>query len=550
MKKLILTIAVCAVTVAASAQNSNVVNAYNEMGDGNFEAAQEYIDKAIEHEKTMGQAKTWLYRGQIYMGLAMSALSPMNQYKVTYTDDAGSEQVVDQTSIAWSYTFEGKAGQAVKLTSTGTDAYAGIMLGDEPAFEGRAEDGTAEASGTLAADGTVTYILVDPAKAEEASGMMMTSIDSYIEAANLDEKDRYEREIAQGLNMMQVQMFNTGVQTYNVGEFEMSYTAFSTSVRISEAMGFMDTLSLYNAGLAGAKCGKNQEALEIFQQCIDLNYVPAGQGEVPDLYVMAAQIHDRNGDKDQALAMIQQGRAAYPDSEMLIREELNIYLLSGDNEGAEKSLADALAKDPDNPMYYYAMGVVYNDMANPTMEVEEANSFPVACICNDDTKVNVADKSACDDRDGFKEFVYAEVGDIVDLPWPDNHEELLGKAVDAYTNAININGSYLDALFNLGALYMNEGVALFQSIQTIPEAVARKEVQAKAKENFCMGLPFMEQALEINQDDPSILQSLKTIYGQLDMLERYQMISDKVKNATPIDISALKAVDVENECTE
>lgn len=550
MKKFIYTIVAIAISATVTAQNSNVVNAYNEMGDGNYEKAAEYIDKAIEHEKTMNNAKTWVYRGQIYMGLAMTKLAPTNMYDVSFTDEGGTVNEETGLTIMWTYSFEGKAGQGVQVSATGIDAYAGIMLGDEVAFEARNADGTAEASGTLSADGNVTYLIVDPAKAEEAANDMMTSIDSYIRGAELDDKDRYEREIAMGLNMSQIQMFNTGVGAYNLGEYEMSFEAFSTAVRIGDAMGVVDTLSLYNMGLAGAKCGKNQDALDAFNRCIEYNYIPAGQGEVADLYIMVAQIHDRSGDNAKALEVIKEGRAAFPDSEMLIREELNIYLLSGDNAGAEQSLAAALEKDPDNPMYYYAMGVVYNDMANPTQEVTEENTVPTGCMCNDDSKINIPDQAACDDRDGFKEYIYAEVGDIVDLPWPDNHDELIGKAVTAYTNALNINPDYLDALFNLGAMYMNEGVALYQSIQTIPDAVMRKDVQTKAKEYFCLALPHMESALRINQDDPGTLQSLKTIYGQLNMLERYQVISDKVKNATPIDYNNLMSLDTENDCNK
>lgn len=550
MKKLLFSVVAFTLCMGVSAQNSAVVNAYNYMNDQEWEKAAEYIDQAIEHEKTMGDAKTWVYRGQIYMGLAMSTLAVGNMYALNYTDETGDPQTVESTTIMWSYSFNGKAGDAVKITSKGKDAYAGVMVGDEVLFEGRSADGTAEASGTLANDGTVTYLIVDPAKGELMQERMLVSIDSYIKGASLDEKDRYEQEIGMGLGMMQAQMFNTGVQVYNMGEYEAAYQAFDKSHEIAEALGVTDTLSLYNAALAGAKCGKNQEAIAAFNQCIEYKYTLGGQMEVAELYVMAAQVMDRDGDKDGALQKIKEGRAAYPDSEMLIREELNIYLQNGDDAGAEASLQAALAKDEGNPMYYYAMGVVYNNMANPTKEIEKENDFVIACICNDESKMSSPDPAACDDRDGLKEYVYAEVGDIVDLPWPENHDDYMQKAINAYEKAINLNEGYLDALFNLGALYMNEGVALIQSIQTIPDAVMRKEVQTQAKANFCNAMPYMQEALTINQDDPAILQSLKTIYGQLDMLDRYEVISAKVNNGTPIDMGALLSKDVENDCTK
>lgn len=53
-------------TLALTAQNSAVVNAYNYMKDGDLAKAAEYIEPAISHEATMGKEKTWRYRGDIY----------------------------------------------------------------------------------------------------------------------------------------------------------------------------------------------------------------------------------------------------------------------------------------------------------------------------------------------------------------------------------------------------------------------------------------------------------------------------------------------------
>jgi tetratricopeptide (TPR) repeat protein len=55
----------------AQAQNSNVVSAYNYMGDGNYAKAVEYIEPAVANDATSGKEKTWRYRGQIYGSIAM-----------------------------------------------------------------------------------------------------------------------------------------------------------------------------------------------------------------------------------------------------------------------------------------------------------------------------------------------------------------------------------------------------------------------------------------------------------------------------------------------
>ncbi len=71
MKK-ILYIAFILASTGAIAQNSKVVSAYNSMNDKEFGKAAELINAAAENEKTMDDAKTWLYRGQIYQSIAQS----------------------------------------------------------------------------------------------------------------------------------------------------------------------------------------------------------------------------------------------------------------------------------------------------------------------------------------------------------------------------------------------------------------------------------------------------------------------------------------------
>jgi tetratricopeptide (TPR) repeat protein len=60
------------------AQPNNVVAAYNYLNRGKLDKAKEAIDKATEHPKTMDDAKTWFYRGNVYLSLH---LTEEEQYK-------------------------------------------------------------------------------------------------------------------------------------------------------------------------------------------------------------------------------------------------------------------------------------------------------------------------------------------------------------------------------------------------------------------------------------------------------------------------------------
>ncbi|MEO8148704.1 MAG: tetratricopeptide repeat protein [Bacteroidia bacterium] len=73
MKKLIvLTVAILSVSLAYS-QKAKVQTAYSYMKEGDLDKAKQYIDEASVNEGSMGMAKTWYYRGQIYQGMFKNA---------------------------------------------------------------------------------------------------------------------------------------------------------------------------------------------------------------------------------------------------------------------------------------------------------------------------------------------------------------------------------------------------------------------------------------------------------------------------------------------
>lgn len=69
-------IAVLLITVMAFsgvyAQSNNVVASFNYLNRGKLDKAKEAIDKAAEHSKTMNDAKTWFYFGNVYLSIQLT----------------------------------------------------------------------------------------------------------------------------------------------------------------------------------------------------------------------------------------------------------------------------------------------------------------------------------------------------------------------------------------------------------------------------------------------------------------------------------------------
>lgn len=74
MKKIALLLGLSMILSIGIAQNFERTSAYNYNKDGKLDKAKLAIDKATVHEKTMGDSKTWLYKGMIYYNIAVNPL--------------------------------------------------------------------------------------------------------------------------------------------------------------------------------------------------------------------------------------------------------------------------------------------------------------------------------------------------------------------------------------------------------------------------------------------------------------------------------------------
>lgn len=186
----------------------------------------------------------------------------------------------------------------------------------------------------------------------------------------------------------------------------------------------------------------------------------------PKLFSMMANMYLDQKDTANALLTINQGRQKYPEDGTLITQGLNIYLTSGRDKEAFDQNEEALKKDPGNPDLYYIKG-------------------------------NLADKL--------------------------NKRE---DCIAAYKKAIELKPDYFDALYNLGALFFNEGAEMANKANSIPASkvaeydAAKKKFEAKFKE----ALPYLEKAYQLNPDDMSTKQSLRQLYTRLgDLVKANEM---------------------------
>ena len=72
MKRLALILGTVLALNAGFAQSAKVVSAFNYLRNNQLDKAKEAIDPTITHEKTMGDPKTWFYRGNVYLAIRLA----------------------------------------------------------------------------------------------------------------------------------------------------------------------------------------------------------------------------------------------------------------------------------------------------------------------------------------------------------------------------------------------------------------------------------------------------------------------------------------------
>ena len=176
----------------------------------------------------------------------------------------------------------------------------------------------------------------------------------------------------------------------------------------------------------------------------------------PDVYRTLAGIQKEQKDTTAALKTLEAGKARFPGNNAITLDELNIYLSRGQTVQIIDKLKNAVASDPTNKSLHFALGTTY---------------------------------------DNLKKYPEAEA---------------------SYKKAIELDANYFDANYNLGALYFNQAVEIFNAANQLPPS-KQKEYEAgvaKSKEQFNNALPVLEKALSLEPNDRNTMIALKEIYAR------------------------------------
>ncbi len=152
-------------------------------------------------------------------------------------------------------------------------------------------------------------------------------------------------------------LFGMGAQKmYEDEQFKEAAELYDFQVKLSDVVGEVDSVSLFNAGLCAERAGDTKMAADRYKKAAEIEY------RVPSIYAIASSALRKDGRTDEAKALITTGQKKYPNNKDILFELVNMNLEAGDNEAAEASLSAAIAADPTNKQLYLTIGTIYLEL--------------------------------------------------------------------------------------------------------------------------------------------------------------------------------------------
>jgi tetratricopeptide (TPR) repeat protein len=196
----------------------------------------------------------------------------------------------------------------------------------------------------------------------------------------------------------------------------------------------------------------------------------ANKYEDPFLYVFRKQAYFGAGDTAKGVAIIDEGFNKYPDNSSIMIELINYYLVTNQGDAALKLLGKAKAADPSNVSYTFAEGTLYDKMGD---------------------------------------FANAE---------------------KSYKVCLDMNPKFFDAAYNLGVLYFNNAVKIYEDASKISDNTEFEKRQKQGDDMLMNAVPYMEKAHELDPTDRSSLETLKTVFYRLKMDDKYQEVVKQINS--------------------
>ena len=302
---------------------------------------------------------------------------------------------------------------------------------------------------------------------------LSVALESYLKAIELDDKNRFSNSVKIKLTLLIGDFTNQAVAAFNEEKYEKALKSFEQIMTIEQTpdykagnQGAVDTVVLFNAGLAAYKANRFDKAIDFYKKAASYKYNGA------KTYEQLIDCYLSKKDTAGALEIMHEGLKEYPGNSAILVQLINVYYKKNKVEDAMRYLDLAISKEPGNESFYFFRGVLFERSQN----TDEA----IKCY-----------EKAIELRPGL---------------------------MDAFFNLGII-------YYNRGVKQVDVANAVPSNL---PEKYDAEK--NKADLEFKKALPYLKKAHEINGSDKITMESLKNVYYRLKMLDKHAEIVEKLKN--------------------
>ncbi len=184
--------------------------------------------------------------------------------------------------------------------------------------------------------------------------LLMTSIDAYKTGYSLGKK--YKQDIESSVNQTVMILGASANEAYKKEMYKDAGEAYEYVALYSNAIGYVDSNSMYNSALCYEKSKDYEKAASTYEKLAKMNYRGSTSA------VMSSNAYRKAGNIEKAKAVINEARKTNASDRELLLELVNINIDEGNAAGAEAALNDAIKTDPNNKQLHYTIGTIYIDL--------------------------------------------------------------------------------------------------------------------------------------------------------------------------------------------
>jgi tetratricopeptide (TPR) repeat protein len=198
-----------------------------------------------------------------------------------------------------------------------------------------------------------------------------------------------------------------------------------------------------------------------------------GPDQLPSFYVQLYSLYTQMEQPEKAEDAINRGIAMYPDNMDLLNTKIQTYLDKEDFEGALGALEAAAEKNPDNQLYFFNIGLIYQNTMND-----------------------------------------------------------LDKAMASFDRAIAIDSAYYDALYSKGVIYSNMSNDIVAEMNELPLNAKSKYKKLKAQKLDLdkQSVYWLEKAYEVKPEAVEVITALSKMYRTIGENEKALEMIQKLQS--------------------